>query len=85
MAEWNCINMIKDIPIVYLAGGYIQKQIIRLNYPMLLKYSFTYYDWRHWLMNKFYPYIVDFIYNSYFRGRRNYFESKKEKMKKFKI
>ena len=80
MSEWDCINIIKDIPIVYLAGGYIQKELIKMNYPKLLKYPFTYFDWRHWLMNKFYPHIVDFIYNSYFREKgRNYFESKKEK------
>ncbi|MCD6473974.1 MAG: hypothetical protein J7K47_03600 [Thermoplasmata archaeon] len=86
MAEWECINIIKNIPIAYLAGGYIQKQIIKMNYPKLLKYPFTYFDWRHWLMNKFYPLFVDFIFNSYFRGKgRNYFETKREKIKKLKL
>lgn len=83
MAEQDCIDIVKDIPIVYLAGGYIQKQIIKMNYPKLLKYPFTYFDWRHWIMNKFYPLFVDFIFNSYFRGKgRNYFETKREKIKK---
>ena len=38
---------VKDIPIGYLMGGIIQKTIIGMNKPELLKIPFTYYDFRH--------------------------------------
>jgi len=78
--EKEVINCVKDIPIGYLVGGIIQKDLIRLNEPNLLKFPFTYYDWRHYMLNRFYPYFADMIFNSYYRGKgRNYFDNKKKK------
>jgi mRNA-degrading endonuclease HigB of HigAB toxin-antitoxin module len=81
--EKNVYEIIKNIPIIYLSGGIIQKELIALNKPELLKFPFTFYDLRHQMMNIFYPSIADIIFNSYYRGKgRNYnFDNKKEKGK----
>jgi len=80
MLEYDVVEAIKEIPIVYLAGGYIQKKLIGINYPELLKFPFTYYDFRHLLINKFHGYIVDSLYKSYYQGMcNNPYEDKKVK------
>jgi len=80
MIEDDVINVIKEIPICYLAGGYIQKSLIALNCPDLLKFPFTYYDFRHLLMNKFHRRIVDSLYKSYYVGVcNNPYEDKRVK------
>jgi len=76
----NAIDVMKDVPIGYLFGGVVQKTIIGMNKPELLDVPFTYYDYRHLILNKFYIYFADFIFNSYYRGKgRNIFETKKSK------
>jgi len=78
--EKNVYEIIKKIPVVYLYGGVIQKEIIKLNEPQLLRIPFTFYDLRHQLLNIFYPSIADFIFKSYYRGKgRNLSDNKKEK------
>lgn len=74
--EDDVINLIHDIPLIYLMGGYIQKKLIKQNYPKLLKFPFTYYDFRHLLMNKLHMRVVDALANTWKTGtKRNYHES----------
>jgi len=68
MVESDVVEVIKDIPLVYLAGGYIQKRLIGMNHPGLLRFPFTYYDFRHLLLNSFHRRLVDLVYRSYYRG-----------------
>jgi len=80
MIENDVIETIKEIPIIYLAGGYIQKKILGINYPELLKFPFTYYDFRHLLMNKCHRRIVDQLYKTYYQGScNNPYENKRTK------
>jgi hypothetical protein len=60
---------IRDIPLCYLIGSNVQKVIIALNEPRLLDTPFTYYDWRHQLLNIFGLSISNIIFGSYYRGR----------------
>jgi hypothetical protein len=62
--EKNTIDIAKRIPLIYLAGGTIQKELIRMNEKKLLNFPFTYYDYRHYIINTFYPPLSDFIFNS---------------------
>ena len=71
MIENDVVETIKEIPVGYLAGGYIQKKIIGMNMPELLKFPFTYYDFRHLLLNKYHRYIVDRLYKTYYQGTCN--------------
>lgn len=74
------IDIVQEIPLCYLAGGIIQKELIRMNMPELLDFPFTWYDARHWILNNLYPKVADFIFLSYFRGRgRNFYDSKRQK------
>jgi hypothetical protein len=78
--EKDALDLVKKIPIGYLLGATIQKKLIAMNVPELLKFRFTYYDWRHYLLNTFYPSFADFIFNSYYRGKgREFGDVKKDK------
>jgi len=78
--EPDVIDAVLDIPLCYLLGGVIQKKLIGLNYPELLKFPFTFYDWRHYLLNRYYIYFANFLLNSYRIGNgRNLNENKKIK------
>jgi len=78
--EKDVRDAINNIPLCYLMGGIVQKIIISMNEPDLLKIPFTYYDFRHLLLNKYYMHFADFAFNSYYKGNgRNYFDDKKTK------
>jgi len=80
IVEQEAIDIVKEIPIIYLAGGIIQRRIMEINEPKLLQFPFTYYDLRHRLMNKYYIHVAKIIFNSYYRGKgRNYRDDKKTK------
>ena len=71
--EEDVIELIHDIPLIYLMGGYIQKKIIHSNFIELMRYPFTYYDFRHLLMNSLHMRCVDFFKSTWNTGtKRNY-------------
>jgi hypothetical protein len=75
--ERRCIDIVKRIPIVFLAGGIIQKRLIELNKPDLLRFPFTFYDFRHWFMNRYYVFFAGFLFRSYYSGTgRNLYDRK---------